>query len=144
MEPSLNFICQPSIVEKGVNFKKPPIIIKFENFPAGYSYFSAKICLKDENNVIYVNDCLGGQTMASPIFDEVNNACYFKIRHTNISEKGKYCVEVQVFGIPLNPEHGQVYITDNCSAPIKAIRHDPNVRLNSEEKEFLNYIKSLE
>ncbi|CAH0025230.1 unnamed protein product [Clonostachys rhizophaga] len=140
---SLNFIYQPSIVERGANFRKPPIIIKFENFPAGYSYFSAKICLKDENNEEYVNGSLGGHTIASPIFDEANT-CYFKIRHTNITQKGKFRIEVQVFGIPANPDHGQTYITHNCSSPIKVISRDPEVRLSNQERAFITYIKSLE
>ncbi|CAG9983937.1 unnamed protein product [Clonostachys byssicola] len=139
---SLDFICQPSIVERGANFKKPPIIVKFENFPTQYSYFSAKICLKDEHNQMYVNESLGGATITSPVFDEANNACYFKIRHTNIRAKGKFRIEVQVFGT--HPEHGQDYITHNCSRPIKVISRDPDVPLSKEDKAFLTYIKSLE
>uniref|UniRef100_A0A8H7K1H5 Uncharacterized protein n=1 Tax=Bionectria ochroleuca TaxID=29856 RepID=A0A8H7K1H5_BIOOC len=132
---SLNFIYQPSI--------EAPIIIKFENFPAGYSYFSAKISLKDENHGGYVNESLGGQTLACPIFDEANNACYFKIRHTNIKAKGKFRIEARVFGVPENPEHGQVCITYNCSSPIKVVSRDPEVRLSSQDRAFLTYIKSL-
>jgi hypothetical protein len=138
---SLNFIYQPSIVERGANFRKPPIIIKFENFPAGYSYFSAKISLKDENNGGYVNESLGGQTLACPIFDEANNACYFKIRHTNIKAKGKFRIEARVFGVPENPEHGQVCITYNCSSPIKVVSRDPEVRLSKFYSQLLRPIR---
>ncbi|KAK7227012.1 hypothetical protein V2G26_015015 [Clonostachys chloroleuca] len=144
MAESLNFILQPSIVERGANFKRPPIIIKFENFPAGYSYFSAKICLKDENDERYVKESLGGATIASPIFDDANNACYFKIRHTNIRAKGRFRIEVQVFGIPTNPEHGQSYLTHNCSSPIKVVSRDPEVRLSNQERALISWIKSLE
>ncbi|VUC38027.1 unnamed protein product [Clonostachys rosea] len=130
MDPTeIEFLVTPRTVQKDASFKRSPIIVMVDNLPPVYCSFWAKIRLRDGEDGRSMNQCLSGTTLVSPVFDETDNRCYFKMKRIKITETGRFSIELQLYGVLGTPELGDYYITSKCTSSIRVSDSAAHVHL---------------